>query len=1183
MTMPKNDELLTMLSTHNFWRGKNEEQKKKFIKALDALLKADPTNEAAFREAFKLHKQTWGVFNDEAQWTEQNQGNDPQVEYFTAALDPKNFPQFQQLAAVQRVKYKFDREQDKDILINILKNNEEECRAYLADRIPELKQSHPWKPPHPMPQSLLPDDLILNIIRKPIAAQWAFYAIDEASLEVLEELHRAKLDNAPDKFKTAIKKLGLPDSVDLKCIDMDLIFSTISKKVNTRRTELLSTEAKKRYEDYINNLNDTEIFSQEFDELLQKEGDEFRNDLPSAPYKDNLTSKDLIALREQLGYRFINVSSKEGEFDWFVEAIQKNELAEFKEALISQFKNHTYIRTVIQTKEQMNELKHNMATLAVPELSKAIQSMLPERNAGDYWDKVTQLKALDDPKMKLAQFNTELAKIASVASNEALKASIPHLRQKEMEALQQAARVRRLDVQIEIYSPFGRNSHGQLNYIFTQLSVKEQRHFLNSSAARDKHPELPHVLRATDLSVLKKYFPHVVEETLKLLQKENADNEILKGIHNVHVSKILLSFLPRIALTEDQVTQINALFKSETDFPKKAQYIPLVKSIKDIVNIPKNDEKNFYTAFGLKKNGSGIVNSSIRKAINEQHQNNKELLQILESPATHSEVSPKLVRFLLRLEKKATEEGLSHLRLGSYAEIQEIERLFLENESVKEFIEKYIAPANTKEREAFKTELERELSPELFRAIKKETRTRVFDQTPDKISKELDKVEEKLKGYKRNQEEFAKYMKKVGFIQDMNEHHIYNPLFQKKSKEMEAQFKEIEKENEIISSQLYYDRGRLQDYLDSIPYDESSDRIKNIHKELKNRLQIIDDQLGFYAAIKKKLSDILVAINNQKTRNYVYKPESVETFLLDRETEKEEALRLKENAGDPEGDGCEVDFGDNETISEEVPKSRFELEQVPSTAQVRCFDVTYKTRKQDNTEVNLTGRFIYDKVRQESSSSVLKGDHISKKDAGKYIVRKFPMPVEGVSDQELEAARVNFAMTMALQVLLTEGIPKKENYLRLRKGNEDQLKYMFTAFAVLGAKVPGMKFSADLITVPSKSKFDPKTQIGTLGFKEDSLYKTVFKDNLQVKQFIEQAKEQAATLYDNKEAKAREEKIVGATQFFKKKLTAAQEETEKRRKEFGHEPEPKRPGDEPEVETESEPEDISTSRMSSTH
>ncbi|MGC1181735.1 hypothetical protein, partial [Legionella sp.] len=618
-------------------------------------------------------------------------------------------------------------------------------------------------------------------------------------------------------------------------------------------------------------------------------------------------------------------------------------------------------------------------------------------------------------------------------------------------------------------------------------------------------------------------------------------------------------------------------FLSVSSFSEPDNYLSLVQTIETQASINPEYKKVFYESFGLNVENFAIENVNKIQNINTQHENNESLLEIVKHPDKYPGVSTKLVGFLLRLEKHAeidvnNNPTLEYLKIQDPSDIEvKIELLFKKSRTAKEFINLYIRPqishgSLTQKQKQFRDELVRELTPELFREIKNEILSRVFAGTPEMMNSELNKIEKALAEIQQNHKQFDKHMGKLAYILDMNDIHVYNPVFQSKASKMRIKYKEISEECDLIIDQLRYDRQRLNDYLDNIPLPPERDgvlgqkevieRVKELHRNLQKQINKIDRQLEFYEDVNAKIMNTIlpsIAVGTKNPQKYAYEPESVVTYLIERDKEKEEALKSRSSFENLEND-IQIEYDLGKPSKEKEQLAKFVLEDEPRPNQVRCFDVTYKTPSND---INVKGRFIYDKVNPGAFGATAKGNKVYGPDPGKYIIRKFPMPEEGVTAEELRAARVNFAMTVATQVLTgMDAPPSKDNPIRLRNGTVEELQYIWTAFAILGETIPKMKFGTDALFVTS-NKFDAKTQKGLWGYTSESLYKKSFAESsAAVKVFVEDLKTHTNERYDNTGVRKRETKAKDATQFFKDELIATKKATEERQKNQGVSAEP---------------------------
>ncbi|MGC1181791.1 hypothetical protein, partial [Legionella sp.] len=272
--MSRNADLLNKLN--NLILGKRPQD---ITGLLDAILSVNPEDANAFRNAIKPYAKLLELMDS----TSAEEKRVHKSNYYSSDefLDPHGTPNFleiQQIAAAQRVKFSLNKLTDQEVLLNILKNNEEICRSYLAEKVePKLTDAYYWKKAEEITlneknlsnqqikesrkpsarwvridahrwkkvpsevsilrEKVLPDNQIEKI-RKWAATSWVLQAIDNAPLE---ELNKLAEDNKPS-FQQAIQKLGFSENV--KFIDVPFVRDLIKDKVEARRTQLSALNTK---------------------------------------------------------------------------------------------------------------------------------------------------------------------------------------------------------------------------------------------------------------------------------------------------------------------------------------------------------------------------------------------------------------------------------------------------------------------------------------------------------------------------------------------------------------------------------------------------------------------------------------------------------------------------------------------------------------------------------------------------------------------------------------------------------------------------------------------------------------------------------------------------------------------------------------------------------------------------
>ncbi len=142
--MAKNKEFFDALEEIAGSAKNDETLRNELAKVLDDILKTDPSDPDAFRKIIAEHQEFWDEHDPSLMEFSEGLFFGPSTEEylesddFLDSNDPINsFQKLHQLAAEQRVKLGLEKS-DTDTLVAILKNNPEECRAYIESKKPAL-------------------------------------------------------------------------------------------------------------------------------------------------------------------------------------------------------------------------------------------------------------------------------------------------------------------------------------------------------------------------------------------------------------------------------------------------------------------------------------------------------------------------------------------------------------------------------------------------------------------------------------------------------------------------------------------------------------------------------------------------------------------------------------------------------------------------------------------------------------------------------------------------------------------------------------------------------------------------------------------------------------------------------------------------------------------------------------
>ncbi|KTD14051.1 interaptin [Legionella gratiana] len=235
--MPKNTDLYDAMIELRKNKDINEKDK---IDALDAILSVDLNEDGSdvdFREAIVNHKEVWEEFEDlmkDPWWTS---GYFESKDFLNPEVDTKydySFEELQQTAAEERVKLGLAGVEP-DVLITILKNNDKECRAYLATKIQvgtkTLGDVPGWNPEN---EDVLTSEALKNIkteavnvlLSKILSNKTIMAKPEMQDPQIFQDLQSGNLP----KIKEAAKKIITASGYDLQGLTTDDIVNAFKKK-----------------------------------------------------------------------------------------------------------------------------------------------------------------------------------------------------------------------------------------------------------------------------------------------------------------------------------------------------------------------------------------------------------------------------------------------------------------------------------------------------------------------------------------------------------------------------------------------------------------------------------------------------------------------------------------------------------------------------------------------------------------------------------------------------------------------------------------------------------------------------------------------------------------------------------------------------------------------------------------
>ncbi|HAT2009703.1 TPA: interaptin [Legionella pneumophila] len=1080
--MAKNKEFFDALEKIAKSAKSDETLRDELAKVLDDILKTDPSDPDAFRKIIAEHQEFWDEHDPSLMEFNEGLFFGPSTEEylesddFLDSNDPINsFQKLHQFAAEQRVKLGLEKS-DTDTLVAILKNNPEECRAYIESKKPGLgnfsegnvhgwlkEEYTPTIPPKAINKStdVLSDGAIKKI--KEQASELLLLKLIKncENRQLLKDLLTA---NSKTEAEHAANAIGFPTegNGELSYPLSDEVEEALDDIIQ----ELEEEAAKAGFDSYVQSLSHDAL-------LAKKNGLEsttaagFKNSLDE-PYKTYLPESEWERAQGVLGARYLQAVLSSG-----TQNLKDALNAKDANALIAELKKpallgpHDYIDKAVK-EENLGSLKKNM-------MKSFINNIKDETNL----KALDALKALDGAK-NLDKFKEVLGKLGITPAD--------WVKDTDLKDMKQWARARQFELEINRVSSLGSGAHSKLMSTLTRLPVEKQREILA------KPQQLRHLMNAYESHVAEHYLGKNASGIAELLT-ENKRLEGFRAIHNAEVARVLANFKPEITLNDKQVAAINQALTTANSNPNTYTQATDYKTLIDAIKTQSGsvNQKDFYNAFNLNDDGSAFTSSTPRKdEMSKQQQHNQHIYA--EYNSTSNSGNKKLLAVLLSIEKPVT---------FSKDIVNRFLRPLKDSETPQEYADRLFGenptnPANKK----FKDDLLRELTPTVFNEIKNDLRKQeLLDTNPANVMAAIKDLNTEFEAIKKITGPIRTNADKLKFINDIDPVHLYNPTFQGTARSKAAQMKEryegLSRDCELVVDQLRRQVIALEGHLKSLPKDgqfkasgltlEQKEEIKKLRTELQTELDAVRKDLDFYKKIQGKLETIVkeVDVAAKGKMHYYYSSEGIKRHPP---VSRDQIPPLPNVPNPSLRSSTTATTGSNGRIQEFLVG-----EKIPE-GQIVVVDVSHKTAPKSGAPVETIGRYTQDNNVPDQVTS--KKGEISKVPGSKFEILQFPTqvpPPNPPSGDPLVEAKVNFSMAMAADILASlDSPPTKDKPIRLRGSNPEELEYLYTALVILGEKNPKFKFNRDAIEVNS-AVFHPDNVKGRLwGFSSNSLYSQVF-------------------------------------------------------------------------------------------
>ncbi|HBD7174144.1 TPA: interaptin [Legionella pneumophila] len=1085
--MPINKQLYDVLSDLSKLAQEDEVLRNK---ALDDILKADPSKPDEFRKAIKDNEDFWKKYpvpNFGHLMTHETEltgligfrQQTPIPGYFTSDkfLDSQDtihsFQKMHQLAAEQRVKLGLVKS-DVDTLVAILKNNPEECRAYIESKKPGLgnfsegnvhgwlkEEYTPTIPPKAINKStgVLSDEAIKRIKEQARDLLLLKLINSSENTQLLKDLRDAM---SKPEAERAANALGFPTEGNGVLFLSREVVDALEERVEKLEQEA----AKAGFDSYVQSLSHDALLAKK-DGLESTTAAGFKNSLDE-PYKTYLPESEWERAQGVLGARYLQAVLSSG-----TQNLKDALNAKDTNALIAELKKpallgpHDYIDKAV-TEENLGSLKKNM-------MKSFVNNIKDETNL----KALDALKALDGAK-NLDKFKEVLGKLGITPAD--------WVKDTDLKDMKQWARARQFELEINRVSSLGSGAHSKLMSTLTKLPVEKQREILA------KPQQLRHLMNAYEPHVAEHYLGKNASGIAELLT-ENKRLEGFRAIHNAEVARVLANFKPEITLNDKQVAAINQALTTANSNPNTYTQVTDYKTLIDAIKTQSGsvNQKDFYNAFNLNDDGRAFTSSTPRKdEMSKQQQHNQHIYA--EYNSTSNSGNKKLLAVLLSIEKPVT---------FSKDIVNRFLRPLKDSETPQEYADRLFGenptnPANKK----FKDDLLRELTPTLFNEIKNDLRKQeLLDTNPANVMSAIKALSTELESIKGITGPIRTNADKLKFINDIDPVHLYNPTFQGTARSKAAQMKEryegLSRDCELVVDQLRRQVIALEGHLKSLPKDgqfkaagltlEQKEEIKKLRTDLQAELDAVRKDLDFYKKIQGKLETIVkeVDVAAKGKMHYYYNSEGIKRHPP---VSRDQIPPLPNVPNPSLRSSTTATTGSNGRIQEFLVG-----EKIPE-GQIVVVDVSHKTAPKSGAPVETIGRYTQDNNVPDQVTS--KKGEISKVPGSKFEILQFPTqvpPPNPPSGDPLVEAKVNFSMAMAADILASlDSPPTKDKPIRLRGSNPEELEYLYTALVILGEKNPKFKFNRDAIEVNS-AVFHPDNVKGRLwGFSSNSLYSQVF-------------------------------------------------------------------------------------------
>lgn len=1166
----KNKEFLQRLQNTTLLRGMGTA--KEITDALDAMLKVNVAQLNDFRGSVCDHETVWKQIHTDFEASKWLMGNARTSNTLLDATDPTDtFQKMHQAAAEQRVKFALTGA-DPEVLIGLLTtdftDNGKQLREYLEQKQNSLgmkfNEIYGWNPAN--------EDVLtkaaLNNIRTEAANHLLLKTLAKPGLtdpKLFDDLVQAQARGNIGEIKAAAKALitaggidlhGAPPEAFTDALTVDLSPEIVAEATRNREKLLNDAAVAKFYEQKV---KDVHILGLEAS--LKKIGRNLLNDLLDSGHLD-LDAETIRRIK----------ALPEGERDTIGAKVQKELCERFIQAELEQRP------TVADPKKAANLFNSNpgnfVAALKVvaPRLgddniiNKAIPvpddnnivkfkvSLLKNRLAGMDLPALQTLDKATKPDDFAKKFATLLGKddLGNDTKLDFLKpehingvGGLREIIRGRVGNLARDDRAVRFENEVKksrFMDPTHPNAHKELIAVFKELPNEKQIEILNDPK------QVQVIIRAQSekeiYSLLGKENQSGGVLKVDKLVEENKKLALLRQIYNPTIAKVLAGL--DFEITQDKVNAINTALLNHRalDLTIIGNYKTFIDDVHIALGGAAGANDAFYQAFSFTDRTAGAFgDQTVSNAIKTEHLNNRSLFVAHEAvgayPVALSPTQKKFVEILARVEgthSLTMQVGANNYDMNTIQGIQGIySNAFFNSETAHDFLNKLIpdTPPPDPAKQKMKEQLSREFTPQVFNELKNfRIQTQLASGTDAEklediklINKGLEKLEQSKPSLEKRKEHLEALKENIAEIP-----YLYSGAHKAKGKKTPQEtlqnYKDTEKELEIdiehLESAKFNLEARLKAVKAATGNPEVTKELRKVQKKLEKELDIINEQLGFFHGVKNQLSGKDGAIAKiegimQHKLTAMVETTNISYSVVSRDQIKTTAFQKKAGATDIDLTAGEANLN--------TDSPTYKLEEVPEKGKVRLVDMVHAkstpTRDDPNKTTEYTGRIAID-YHSGTPPSILSGKDVTNTRPVKVSIVTAMKDKDYLAEQMMEAAKN----------LLKDWDGKSPIKLKGVHGKDAELAHYWTAVCVLGEHHPN--FSRDKIQIVGTSSWRPDSQRTWRGFKDDSLYNTVYKGS--AKGLVDEKIKEFKQLVDDKKRNEVEEGVSKATKLWKDKL-----------------------------------------------